>query len=110
MEKLVGVEARLIAVRLVRPLVERGQARFWTVHNQKIPITIHLENLHVVWLWDVQDLDGLKLGELVLFLVKLEDVGAAKELGDDDQHMVFDQKGFASNDGFSCEKEGCLWE
>lgn len=50
MEKLVGVETSFVAVWLVSPLVQSRQTCFGAVHNHKVPITVHLEDLNVIWL------------------------------------------------------------
>lgn len=105
MEELVGVETGFVAVWVVAPFVQSRQSSFGAVHNHKIPITVDLEDLDVVWLWDVEDFDGLKLGEPVLLLIKPVDVGAAEELSDNYQDMVVNQDGLTSNNWFSCEEK-----
>lgn len=103
MEELVRVEASFIAVWLVSPLVQSRQTRLGAVHNHKVPPTVHLEDLNVIWLRDVEDLDSLKLCELVLLIVKLVNMGAAEELCDNYQDVVVDQNRLASNNRLPCK-------
>lgn len=49
-EKLVGEESSFIATWLVSPLVQSRQSCLGAVHNHKVPIAIHLEDLNVIWL------------------------------------------------------------
>lgn len=102
-EELVRVETSFIAVWLVSPLVQSRQTRLGAVHNHKVPSTVHLEDLNVIWLRDVEDLDSLKLCELVLLIVKLVNMGAAEELRDNYQDVVVDQNRLASNNRLPCE-------
>lgn len=90
-EKLVGEETRFVAFRLVGPLVQSGQAGLGAVHNHKEPVAVHLEDLNVIWLGDVEDFNSLELRELVLLIVKLINMGASKELGNNYQDVVIDQ-------------------
>lgn len=103
MEKLVGEETSFIAVRLVGPLVQSRQTCLGAVDNHKVPLTVHLKDFNVIWLRDVEDLNSLKLCELVLLIVKLVNMGATKELGDNYQDMVVDQNRLASNNRLPCE-------
>lgn len=49
-EILVGEETSLVAFRLVRPLVQSGQASLGAVHNHEVPVSVHMEDLNVIWL------------------------------------------------------------
>lgn len=101
-EVLVGEETSFVALRLVCPLVQSGQASLGAVHDHKVPVSVHVEDLNVVWLWDVDDLDRLELDEFVLLIVELVNMGASKELGDNDQDVVIDQDRPASNNRLPC--------
>lgn len=69
-----------------------------------------MENLNIIGLRDVEDLNGLKLSELVLPAVKLVDVGATKELSNDYQDMVVYQNRLAANNRLSCEDKKDEWK
>lgn len=98
-----GVETGFVAVGLVDPLVQGRQSRLGAVHDHKVPVLIYSENLDVVRLRDVEDLDGLKFGELVLLRVKLVKVGATEELSDNYQDVVVDQDRLATSDRLAYE-------
>lgn len=49
-EILVGEETSFIALRLVSPFVQGGQTSLGAVHDHKVPVSVHVEDLNVVWL------------------------------------------------------------
>ena len=94
-QRLVRVEA------LVVPLVQCGQARLGAVGDHKVPVAGDLEGFNVVGLGDLGHLDVLELVESALVVVKLVNVGAAKELGHYDKHQALDDHSLAPHNGLA---------
>lgn len=77
-----GVEA--VAV----PLINSCRAGFGAVGYDEERLFVDVEDFHVIWLSDFQNVDVLDFDEFVCRDISLEDVRAAEQLGDYNEELT----------------------